>query len=63
MSRKLERLLTLLRHRAFAVAGPYRHAAALVRNGRIVAIATNSPYCHAEEAVLRLLPRKQVQEM
>lgn len=56
MSQKLQRLLQLLLVRGRTIPGSHRHVAALVRNGKIVAMATNRPYCHAEEAVLRLLP-------
>ena len=39
--------------------GPYRHAAALVLKGQIIAMATNSPVAHAEESLLSQLQRLQ----
>jgi hypothetical protein len=56
MSAKLRRLLHLLHLRSDEIPSTHRHVAALVRNGKIVAMATNRAHAHAEEVVLRLLP-------
>ena len=56
MSLKLHRLLSVLHSYSSGIPSSHRHVAALVRNGKIVAIATNRAFSHAEEGVLRLLP-------
>ena len=56
MSLKLERLLSLMWNRSHAIPSSHRHVVALVRNGKIVAMATNRACAHAEDVVLRLLP-------
>lgn len=38
----------------------HKHAAAIVRSGKIIAIACNTTYHHAEENALRIVRQQQV---
>ena len=59
MSQKQQRILALLFDCASKVDNCHKHAAALVKGGRVIAFASNSSTCHAEEAVLRAVYRQQ----
>jgi pyrimidine deaminase RibD-like protein len=55
MSRKQQRLLRLLAATAALAIPAHKHAAAIVRNGKILALTCNTIYHHAEEVALHSL--------